>query len=136
MWCILSRLSPSVMIEKVHDIVDMKKFSAKRVLSKIIKTCVITSEECLAMLKRSWNDFWRQFIAVIKLEYITAHERTIYTEGFLKWICDREYWGGLLAHKFMSMVFWDVRGLIKVAHLEKSKTIIEEYYVVLLNGFN
>lgn len=136
-----------ISIERVQKILtthlDMRKLSARwvpRLLTIDHKHArVSTSKECLAMLKRNPNDFWRRFITV---DETWIHHSTPETkEQSKQWVfhgepAPKKAKATLSANKVMATVFWDSRGIIHVDYLEKGKTINGEYYANLLDRFN
>lgn len=129
-----------ISIEQVQNILtthlDMKKLFARWVPRLLIidnkHTRVSTSKECLAMLKRNRNDFWRWFITVDEtwIHYSIPETK----EQSKQWVfqgetAPKKAKTTLSANKVMATVFWNVRGIIHVGYLEKGKTINREYYV-------
>lgn len=75
--------SVGISIERVHKIfkdhLHMKKLSTRWVRRLLIidnkQTRMTMSIECLELLNRNPLDFWWPFITVIKLGYITVHQK-------------------------------------------------------------
>jgi len=124
----------------LHEKLEMKKLCARwmpRLLTidqKRMRKDV--SEQCLSMLKRNPQNFWRQFVTV---DETWVHHYTPETKQQSKqWIAPGESASKkakavLSAGKVMATVFWDSEGIIFIDYLQKDQTITGEYYTILLN---
>ena len=78
-------------------------------------------ESCLEMLQHNKNDFF--------MRYVTMDETWIhhYTPESNRPKRTKTQMSG----KVLAFVFWDAHSILFINYLEKGKTIISEYYIVL-----
>lgn len=97
------------------------------------------SEQCLELLKRNREDFFRRFITVDEtwIHYYTPESK----QQSKRWVLPGESRPKRpktqqSAGKVMATVFWDTQGIIFIDYLGKGKTITGEYYTSLLERLN
>jgi hypothetical protein len=124
----------------LHKELDMKKLCARRVprlrTADQKRTRLKISEQCLGRFNKNKTDFvWRRFITV---DETWVHHYTPESKQQSKqWTeagCSAPKKTRLVpsAGKVMASVFWDAEGILFIAYLENSKTIIREYYSKIL----
>ena len=136
-------ISHGTAISILHQHLHMKKLSVRWVPRLLTidnkRKRVTTSEQCLDLIKRNPNDFWRRFITV---DETWIHWYTTETKSQSKqWVeagssAPKKAKTVHSAGKVMATVFWDSSGIIFIDYLEKGKTITGEYYATLLNQLN
>ncbi|XP_049521685.1 histone-lysine N-methyltransferase SETMAR-like [Dermacentor silvarum] len=130
--------------ERIHNILH-EKLQMKKVCARWVPRLLTIdqrrmradiSNQCLSMLDRNRQDFWRRFVTVDEtwIHHYTPESKqkskqwTGPDEGApkkAKTVCS--------AGKMMATVFWDLRGIIFVDYLQNSKTITGPYYATLLD---
>lgn len=134
------KISSGSVYTMLSDVLGMSKLSSRWVPRMLTpdqkRNRVQTSKECLALLQRNKQDFWRRLVTTDEtwLHYYEPERK----EQSKQWTqkgenTPRKFKRTISAGKVMASVFWDANGILLVDYLEKGRTINSEYYCALLD---